>query len=88
MSRSESVSVFVSDVPAARFRVSTDLQPAENLYVVGYPRGTQLGVDAITVTRGIFSARRQARNDVWHVQTDARWGHSIPRVARAGRVAG
>ena len=60
-----------TDVPAARFRVSTDLQPAENLYVVGYPRGTQLGVDAVTVTRGIFSARRQARNDVWHVQTDA-----------------
>lgn len=61
----------LSDAPPASFRVSTELQAAENLYVVGYPLGTRLGIDEVTVTRGIFSARRQARNDVWHVQTDA-----------------
>lgn len=61
----------LKDLQAAKLRDSRDLQSAENLYVVGYPMGTRLGVEDVTVTRGIFSARRQARNSVWHVQTDA-----------------
>ncbi|MCC6175595.1 MAG: trypsin-like peptidase domain-containing protein [Chloroflexi bacterium] len=61
----------LAGVAAARFRDSRDLHPAENLYVVGYPLGTQIGIEDVTVTRGIFSARRQSRRNVWHVQTDA-----------------
>lgn len=61
----------LTDARAARLRASSAIQPAENLYVVGYPMGTRLGIEEITVTRGIFSARRQARSNVWHVQTDA-----------------
>jgi S1-C subfamily serine protease len=62
-------------VPAATLRNSADLQSAEPLYVVGYPLGTKLGIEEITFTRGIFSARRQTPNGVWYVQTDATMNH-------------
>jgi hypothetical protein len=47
------------------------LRPAENVWLVGYPRVEALRALDSTVTRGINSGRWQAPWGVWHVQTDA-----------------
>lgn len=62
------------DTPVAAFRDPRGLQQAESLIAVGYPKPFDIGVQEPTVTRGIYSARRQV-NGVWYVQTDTTLNH-------------
>jgi hypothetical protein len=62
------------DTPVAAFRDARSLQAAETLIAVGYPKPFDIGVQEPTVTRGIYSARRQVQG-VWYVQTDTTVNH-------------
>ena len=61
----------LSDTPVAPLRDARTLRAAEDLLAVGYPRSDVIGAQDSSVTRGIYSARRQSPDGVWHVQTDA-----------------
>jgi S1-C subfamily serine protease len=80
------------DEPAATFRDARELRAGEELIVVGYPRPDVVGVQDMSLTRGLFSSRwQEPQTGVWYVQTDAAMNHGNsggPVADTQGRVVG
>lgn len=80
-----------ADEPAATLGDAVTLRQGAVLLAVGYPRADAIGIADVTVTRGIFSARRQSPDGVWQVQTDTTFntGNSGgPLADSQGRLVG
>jgi S1-C subfamily serine protease len=76
--------------PGATLVDSSTLRQGETLVAFGYPHPEQIGIADVTVTSGIFSARRQVQG-VWYVQTNAALNEGNsggPLVDGQGRVVG
>jgi trypsin-like peptidase len=80
-----------TEEPTAPMGDAAALRQGAVLLAVGYPRPTAIGIEEVTVTRGIVSARRQSPEGVWLVQTDTSFnpGNSGgPLADGQGRVVG
>lgn len=80
-----------TDEPSAPMGDAASLRQGAVVLAVGYPRPTAIGIEEVTVTRGILSARRQSTEGVWHVQTDTSFnpGNSGgPLADNQGRLVG